>query len=389
MRNLQTLLRNTALALLLAIILALAACINPNQPTNFKGVVKVGVAVPLTGDLADGGNSVAQGVQFQADQINSRGGAGGYKIEVVIKDDAADDDTAVQVAQELVAEGVKMVVGHYNSGQSAAAGAVYQRAGIIQITPTSSNPDLTRQGWKNFFRVNPTDDAQGSYLAQYMITNLNKRRIAIIHDGSDYAKGLQEQFSKEAQQKGAQIVAREQIKPGSDDYRPALQTVKAANPDLLFAAIDFPEAKLILRQKREVGLEATWLSGDATFQYEVLLDAGQAGEGAYISAFSPNVRAMNSAEAKAFVDQFRQKFQRNPGADAYPGALALEVWARAATSVNSVEPTAVEGGLRQINFTAPIVNTPIQYDDKGDLRNQIIYLTQIRDGQFVPVDTRK
>ena len=374
--------------LLMSLILAsLAGCTSPTP--SFKGTVKIGVAAPLTGDLADGGSSVAQGVQLQADEINRNGGAAGYKIEVVVKDDAADDDTAVQVAQELVQEGVKMVVGHYNSSQTEAAGKVYQQAGILQITPTSSNPDLTQQGWKLFFRVNPTDNAQGSFLAQYMVTKLNKKRIAIIHDETDYAKGLQDQFSKAAQSYGAQIVMREQIKAGLDDYRDTLKRVKESNPDLLFAAIDFPEAKLILRQKREIGLDATWLSGDATFQYEVLLDAGSAGEGAYISAFSPNVRAMSSSDAHAFVDLFRNKWQRNPGADAYPGALAVTVWARAANQAGSVEPQAVANAMHQLNFTAPIINTPIQDDANGDLKTQVIYLTQIKDGQFVPVDTQK
>jgi branched-chain amino acid transport system substrate-binding protein len=133
---------------------------------SFKGTIKVGVAAPLSGDLADGGDSVDKGARLQAERINQQGGLLGYKIEVVSEDDQSDDAVAEEVAGTLIADGVKMVVGHYNSGQSIAASTIYNKGRVIMITPTSSNPALTRQSFPYIFRVNPTDEAQGPQLAR-------------------------------------------------------------------------------------------------------------------------------------------------------------------------------------------------------------------------------
>ena len=133
---------------------------------------------------------------MQADRINKQGGLLGYKVEVVSEDDQSDDAVAEEVAGTLIADGVKMVVGHYNSGQSIAASTIYNKGRVIMITPTSSNPALTRQSFPYVFRVNPTDEAQGPQLARFAVQKLAKKRIAIIHDESDYAKGLMTEFSK-------------------------------------------------------------------------------------------------------------------------------------------------------------------------------------------------
>jgi branched-chain amino acid transport system substrate-binding protein len=372
------------LGILLLLVLIPACSFTP----TYRGTVKVGVAVPLSGDLADGGDSVEKGVRLQAERINKSGGLLGYKIEVIAKDDAADTDTALQVAEELVKEGVVMVVGHYNSGQSIPASAIYNRAKIIMITPTSSHPDLTRQNFPYVFRVNPTDEAQGPQLARFAIQKLGKTRIAIIHDETDYAKGLRDEFIKEAQHLGVTPVIVELAPSGQDDYTPVLNRVKAANPDLLFAAIDYPQAEVLLIQKRQVGLTADFLAGDAVFQYEVILTTGSASEGIYVSSFVPSIRGLERADAKEFMKTYREMFNRNPGPDSVPGALALEVWARAVKAANSFAPDAVAAAIKKLQFIAPITNIPIAYDNKGDLVTQVIYINQVRNGQFVAVETR-
>ena len=374
----------TVLSILCITALMLQACGAP----SYKGVVKVGVAVPLSGDLADGGDSVDKGARLAAERLNKQGGLLGYKIEVVSQDDEADDDAAMAAADELVSEGVKMVVGHYNSGQSIPTSAVYSKAKVIMITPTSSNPQLTRQNLPYVFRVNPTDEAQGPQLARFAVQKLGKKRIAIMHDESDYAKGLAAEFTKAAQALGVTPVLTILAPSGRDQYSDVLQKVKDSNPDLVFGALDYPAAEVVLLNKKDMGMSNDWLFGDAVFQYEVILTTGSASEGVYISSFSPSIRGLDRQDAKDFVKEYRELFNRNPGPDSVPGALALEVWARAVKAANSFNADAVAAAIKKLQFSAPITNIPIAYDSKGDLVNPVIYISQVKDGQFVAVDTK-
>jgi len=370
---------------LFAILAAGAPGCTPG-PVSYKGTIKVGVAAPLSGDLADGGQSVVYGVQLQADRINKEGGLLGYKIEVVEKDDEADDEVAVAVAEELVKEGVRLVVGHYNSGQSIAAAPIYAQGKVIQITPTSSDPALTQMNLRTVFRVAPTDAAQGPQLARFAIQKLGKTQIAVLNSDSDYARGLAAEFVKEAKALGVTPVLTLAIKGYADDYSADLAKVKAANPDLIFAAIDYPEAIVILRQKKEMGVPGGWLSGDATFQYETIQATGSASEGIYISSFVPSIRGLASEPAKEFIRQFRGLFNRNPGPDAVPGSLALEVWARAVKQAGRFDADAVIAAMQQLQFNAPITNQVIRYDSKGDLTQPVIYISQVKDGDFVAAE---
>jgi ABC-type branched-subunit amino acid transport system substrate-binding protein len=379
--------RLRVVALLAAACVILATGCSAGSP-SFKGIVKVGVAAPLSGDLADGGDSVEKGARLQAERINRQGGLLGFKIEVVGMDDEADDDVATDVAADLVKEGIKLVVGHYNSGQSIAASAVYAKSRVIMITPTSSNPALTRQNLPYVFRVNPTDEAQGPQLARFAVEKLAKKRIAIMHDESDYAIGLASEFTKAAQSLGVAPVLTILAQSGRDQYTDVLQKVQAANPDLVFGALDYPAAEVVLLNKKELGMTNEWLFGDACFQYEVILTTGSASEGVYISSFSPSIRGLERQDAKDFVKDYRELFGRNPGPDSVPGALALDVWARAVKAAGKFDADAVAAAIKKLQFNAPITNLSIAYDQKGDLLSPVIYISRVQNGQFVAAETK-
>jgi branched-chain amino acid transport system substrate-binding protein len=281
-----------------------------------------------------------------------------------------------------------MVVGHYNSGQSISTSRVYAKARVIMITPTSSNPVLTQQSLPYVFRVNPTDEAQGPQLARFAIEKLGKRSIAVIHDESDYAKGLAAEFAKAAQARGVTPVLTVLAPSGRDQYTDVLQKVQAANPELVFGALDYPAAEVVLLNKKELGMSNDWLFGDACFQYEVILTTGSASEGVYISSFSPSIRGLERQDAKEFVKEYRDLFGRNPGPDSVPGALALDVWARAVKAAGKFDADAVAAAIKRVQFSAPITDLTIAYDQKGDLTSPVIYISQVKDGQFVAIETK-
>src|SRR6266568_2709190 len=187
------------LALILVVSIMLNACDQGAQPTpTFNGTIKVGVAAPYTGDTADGGIQIWQGAELAADEVNASGGVLGKKIVIVPSDDSADPKKAADVANGLVSQGIVAVVGHKDSGVSIPASVIYHAAGIVQVTPTSSNPTLTSQGFDTVFRVCPVDTTQGPLMAEFMIQKLGLTQIAVIYANTTYGHGLRGEFERPA-----------------------------------------------------------------------------------------------------------------------------------------------------------------------------------------------
>ena len=174
-------------------------------------VVRIGSASPLTGPQAHIGIDIRNGVQLAIDDANAAGteiGGRKVKFELVAEDDEANPTKATTVAQKLVDAKVVGVVGHFNSGASIPASKIYSDAGIPQISPSSTNPKYTQQGFKTTFRVVAHDDQQGPTLGRFALDNLKAKSIAVIDDSTAYGQGLADAFEKTVQELGAQVVAR-------------------------------------------------------------------------------------------------------------------------------------------------------------------------------------
>ena len=167
----------------------LFACVKKGED-----MIKIGVAGPMTGDQAKMGTDFKNGVALAIDEWNAKGGVLGKKIRVLIEDDQHDPKQAVSIANKLVNEGVAGVIGHFNSSCSIPASDVYNRAGIPMITPASTNPQLTERGYRGVFRVCGRDDQQGRVAAQFAITQLKVKKVAVIHDKTTYGQGLADEF---------------------------------------------------------------------------------------------------------------------------------------------------------------------------------------------------
>jgi len=180
---------------IVSLSLILSAC----GPTPPAGEVIIYVAAPLSGFQANGGQTVLGGAKLMAEQLNRAGGLLGHKIKVIGLDDESDSDVALSVAEEIkqaVQRGDKVigVVGHYNSGQTLAAMEIYKDLPIIVITPTASEVSLTKKGYRNFFRVNANDAVQARVDARFLVENLGAKRIAVIHNDTEYGVGLRDQM---------------------------------------------------------------------------------------------------------------------------------------------------------------------------------------------------
>jgi|YNPNPStandDraft_1061719.scaffolds.fasta_scaffold04297_1 branched-chain amino acid transport system substrate-binding protein len=374
------------LALLLSATVILAAC--AAQGPN-KGELIVYVAAPLSGWQADGGQTVVGGVRLAAEEINRRGGLLGYRLKVVALDDEADSEVAVSVAQqvaEAVRRGEKVlgVVGHYNSGQSAAALPIYKDLPIIVITPTATDPSLTQQGYSNFFRVNATDAAQAPYDAAFLVNDLGARRIVLVYAENEYGRGLKEEMVKALEALGRPAVAVIGIPEAADTQAAAVAQIKSLNPDAIFLAGYETEGYILLPELREAGVQATFMASDGCFLYEFIDGSGPAAEGAYVSGVTPDPKVMAD---KTWWAAYQRLEARNPGTYSIAGYSALTVMAEGVKQAKSLDAAAISRALRQISLSTLV--GPVRYDAKGDLQEQHIYIFQVRRGEFVQVKPEK
>src|SRR5438105_2442151 len=187
--------------------------------------VKIGAASPLTGPQAHIGTDIKNGGQLAIEDANARGievGGRKIKLEMVAEDDEANPTKAATVAQKLVDSKVVAVVGHFNSGASIPASKIYSDAGIPQISPSSTNPKYTQQGFKTAFRVVAHDDQQGPTLARYAVDNVKVKSVAVIDDSTAYGQGIADAFERTVKEGGVKVVAREHTTDKDTDFKAIL-----------------------------------------------------------------------------------------------------------------------------------------------------------------------
>jgi branched-chain amino acid transport system substrate-binding protein len=323
--------------------------------------IVIGVAGPVTGSEAVFGEQFVHGAKMAVADINAHGGVLGQKLELLIGDDACDPKQAVSIANDFASKGAVFVAGHYCSSTSIPASDVYAESGIVQISPASTNPDLTERGLTNVFRVCGRDDAQGPTAAAYIATHFKDRKIAVVDDKSTYGKGLADQFLKALNAKGIKEVLRESISAGGKDYGPLVSKLKQANADLLYFGGYKTEGGLIVRQMREQGLKTILVGGDSLVTDEFWSITGAAGEGTLMT-FGPDPR-LNPGNAE-LVKAFRAENYEPEAYTLYTYA-AIQAWAQAAEKAGTTDSLKVEAALRANHFDT--VLGKIGFDAKGDI----------------------
>ena len=360
----------------------LAAC--QGQP-QLNGEVYIYVAGPLSGDQADGGQSVVGGAALRADEANSKGGVLGSK-RVVVRgmDDEADEDVAAGVAAKIgdamkSGEEVLGVIGHYNSGPTGRGLAVYRQLGLVVITPSSSNPDLTRQGYDRFFRVCATDSVQGPTDAKFMLDK-GWRKIALARTDNDYAQGLGKEFAAGLAAAGGQPAVEVVMKAESPTFATEVERIRSAGVDAVFFAGDYPDGIVLGRELRQAGVSVPILASDANFVEEFIDQLGSAAQGIYVSAISPDPRAV---APKSWFDRYKALETRNPGMDSTTGYSAADVLLSAVAKANSSDGKALAAAIHSLDLTTLVGH--VRYDDKGDLLEQRIYVFQVQGARFAQV----
>ncbi|WP_237477593.1 branched-chain amino acid ABC transporter substrate-binding protein [Lichenibacterium dinghuense] len=326
---------------------------------------KLGVAGPITGSTAAFGAQLQQGTQQAVDDINAKGGILGNKIVLEVGDDQGDPKQAVSVANKFVGDGVKYVVGDFNSGASIPASAVYNENGILQITPASTNPKFTEQGFWNTFRTCGRDDQQGEVAAKYIAAHFKGKKIAILHDKTTYGKGLADATMAGLAKDGIKPVLYEGVNTGEKDYSAVVSKMKASGADLVYWGGLHPEGGLIRRQMTDQGIKSPMMSGDGITDNEFASIAGPGAEGTLMT-FGADAR--KNPAASAVVKEFAARSTPfDPQAYTLYSYAAVQVMAQAAEAAKSVDPKKMAEKMHD-GMTFHTVIGDLSYDKKGDLK---------------------
>jgi len=333
--------------------------------------VKMGVAGPITGPSAATGAQMKNGVDQAAADINAAGGMMGQKIQVFYGDDASDPKQGVSVANKMAGDGVKFIVGHYNSGVSIPASMVYQENGIAEITPASTNPTFTERKMWNTFRVCGRDDQQGKVAGQYLLKHYKGKKIAVVHDKTTYGKGLADEMKKTLNAGGQKEVLYEGINTGEKDYSALVSKIKQSGADLVYFGGLYTEAGLIVRQMRDQGVKAPLMGGDGITSDEYASVGGPGVEGTLMT-YGPDPR--NKPEAKSVVEEFRKK-NFEPEAYTLYSYAAVQIYKQAAEAAKSVDPKKVAEKMHSGMHFKTVLGD-IAYDKKGDITklDYVVYI---------------
>ncbi len=339
--------------------------------------VVIGVAGPMSGENAVFGGQIKNGAGQAVEDINAAGGINGEKLVVKIGDDACDPKQAVNVANQLVGDGAKVVIGHYCSGSSIPASSVYAEEGIIEISPASTNPAFTdKRPGPTIYRVCGRDDQQGAIAGKYLLEHFKDKKVAVVHDKSSYGKGLADETLKTFQAGGGKEAMYEAITPGEKDYSALVSKLKQANVDVIYFGGYYQQAGLIVRQMRDQGLQAKLMGGDALQSTEFLGITGKGGEGVMFT-FPPDQTKL--PEAAEVVQKFKDKKIAPEGFTLYSYA-AVQIWAKAAAAAKSTEGTAVAAEMNKQTFNTIVGD--LKFDDKGDPTVAGFVFYEFKDGGY-------
>ncbi len=371
---------------LIPLTLALLAC----SAQGADQIVRIGTANPVSGPSAHLGKDTENGARLAVDDLNAKGfEINGKKVQLVLlaEDDGGDPKQGSAVAQKLVDAKVAGVVGHLNSGTTIPASKIYHAAGIPQITPSSTTPSYTHQGFKSAFRLVANDNKVGSTLGRYAVLNLGARRVVVIDDRTAFGQGLAEEFIKgvKAARGGAEIVSRQFTTDKATDFSAILTQIKAKTPDLVFYGGMDAVAGPMLRQMKALGIEVKFMGGDGVCSEKLPQLAGDAlGENRVICAVAGGVSGAQEKGYADFVARYRKTYKLELQTYAPYAYDAVMVLATAMQNAKSADPDKYMPEIARIRYRGVTGN--IAFDANGDLLDAAMTIYTYKGGKKVKLE---
>ncbi len=344
-------------------VLGLSALLVAGSAPWVHADIKIAIAGPQTGDVAQYGDMQVIGAEMAVEQINAAGGVNGEKLVAVRYDDACEPKRAVAVANKIVNDGVQFVVGHLCSSSTQPASDVYEDEGILSITPASTNPTITERGYTMIFRTIGLDSHQGPTAAKFIADKIKPSRVAVIHDKQQYGEGIATAVKQTLEGKGVNVVLFEGVNKGDKDFSPLVAKLQKQKIDFVYYGGYHPELGQLLRQTAEKKLDIKFMGPEGVGNKDISQIAGKASEGLIVTlppAF--DLRPEN----KGLVEAFKAKDQDPSGAFVMTSYAAVKVIAQAIGGAKTQDTEVLQEYIRNNSFDTPMGT--IAFDEKGDLK---------------------
>ncbi|WBA82714.1 branched-chain amino acid ABC transporter substrate-binding protein [Endozoicomonas sp. GU-1] len=351
-------------------VLTAAVALGSASIASAEDTIKIALAGPVTGPVAQYGDMQFIGAKMAIEQINQAGGVNGKELEGVVFDDACDPKQAVAVANRIVNDDIRFVVGHLCSSSTQPASDIYEDEGVLMITAASTSPDITTRGYELIFRTIGLDSMQGPTAAKYIIDAVKPQKMAVIHDKQQYGEGLAASVRDEVQKAGVKVALYEGVTAGDKDFSALIAKLKKEDVDFVYYGGYHPELGLILRQSAEKGLDVKFMGPEGVGNKDISAIAGEASEGLLVTL--PKSFDQDPANAR-LVEAFKARSEDPSGPFVFPAYSAVQVMADGMKLTASEDPEKVASSLRANNFKTP--TGELGFDGKGDLKdfNFVVY----------------
>lgn len=380
------------LPLLGALLVALTACSGSGSAPSAAGggsdsdVIAVGEFGSMTGTTAAFGTSTHHGVQLAIDEINAAGGVLGKKIKIYLEDDQSKPEEVPIIVNKLITQNkVVALLGEVASSRSLAAAPIAQNNKIPMISPSSTNPEVTKKG-DFIFRMCYLDDFQGASMARFAYNSLGKKKGAILQDvRNDYSVGLAKFFTEEFTKLGGTLVANENYQEGDTDFRAQLTKIKSADPEFLFVPGYYADAAKIAKQARDLGISVPFIGGDGWESAKLFEIGGKAVEGSF---YGNHYFAGDATPAVAnFVQKFKERYGEQPDSMAALGYDAAKLLADSIKRAETTDGEALRKTLAETSGWQGVTGT-MSFDENRNPVKPIVIL-EIKDGQLVLKESMK
>lgn len=344
--------------------------------------IMLGLVAPLTGPLAAVGAQVKNGAETAIEEINKKGGINGEQVSLKVADDAGEPKQGVSAANQLVGEGVMFVVGPVTSGVAVPASDVFAENGALMVTPTATAPDLTARGLTTVLRTCGRDDQQAEVAAAYVLANFKNKKVAILNDKGQYGKGLADAFKATLNTAGIQEVFNDALTPGEKDFSALTTRLKAEGVEVIYFGGYYPEAGLLSRQLKDIGVAATLIGGDGLSSTEFATIGGEAANGVI---FTNAADALKNEDSKAAAAALAAK---NIPAEAFTlnAYAAVEVLAAGIAKAGSTDDAEAVAAALKDGSEIPTAIGKLTYGETGDLTSQSFSLYKWDGGKTVAVE---
>jgi branched-chain amino acid transport system substrate-binding protein len=342
--------------------------------------IKIGAILPLAGPGAKYGENLKQGIDLAVEEINNAGGIKGSTIRIVYEDEGMGRPTeAVAAARKLInVDKIPVIIGAMGSSNSLAIAPIAEENRVILFSPASSAPKLTEAG-DYIFRNTVSDIFDGQQMAQFAWNTLGVKTVAILYVNNDYGVGVRDAFKKKIEAFGGKVISVDAYEQDATDFRAQLFKVKQVKPETIYL-VGYQEMILILRQAKELGIDAQILSTVMFEDPEILAKVGDAAEGVIYTgrAYDPT---SEGKEVKEFLKAFKLKYGKEPdmhfAANGYDAVKILEI----AIERGGYTSEGIKNALYKIK-DFPGVSGLTTFDENGDVIKPF-RMRMVKDGRFV------